>query len=58
MGLAIVRRIIEFHGGRVWVQSELGVGSEFFFELKGGGWYADGYSHEKEGNGAKKNEDK
>jgi putative FmdB family regulatory protein len=24
------------------------------FELKGGGWYADGYSHQKEGKNAKK----
>jgi PAS domain S-box-containing protein len=33
LGLYIVRTIVESHGGRVWVQSEVGKGSTFTVEL-------------------------
>lgn len=34
VGLSIVKKIVDLYGGKIWLKSELGVGTTFYFTLK------------------------
>ena len=41
LGLAIAREVVDKHGGKIWLESELGKGTTFHFVVPAAGWGRD-----------------
>ena len=34
IGLNIVKKVVELYKGKIWIESEVGIGTTFFFSIK------------------------
>ena len=47
LGLAVCRRVVNAHGGRIWFETETGVGTEFHIEIPSDRAFESLHTHEE-----------